>query len=453
MKTGGVLLAFAVAVALFAVPVFAQDVTVTVAPGEIKSDVDINNVFQLTVTNNQGRPDIFKMVPNGPYIYWVTPTFSLIDLQSGESKTLDITIFPIGDRFGRFPFTATVTSTSNPVVSDMTSFYLDVEPVRINDISPEKRGGTVFVTMEVNSMKRRDVSFAVSVRETSGRVVSSSSFNEQIDGTQTVSSSVSVPDNLLSGTYDLFVEATADGATIKKSTPLVIGEVHDMVKTRAEVDTALYREITITVRNNGNVIEDNYKVTESTSPGQLVGFITAPNDCASTNQGSTCSYVVSGLAPGATAKVVYRIEYWPTLMQYIGAIIVVVAVLGFTFVHKTKPSIRKTSLARGSGMHSIVIEVKNPFLHHMSNVVVRDFVHPIANVVHEEIESLKPVVRKTEEGTELIWKLGDVKPKETRLLKYGVKSVFQGDTISSPKASIRFMNPKGKSFRIYSNAL
>jgi len=222
MKTGGVLLAFAVAVALFAVPVFAQDVTVTVAPGEIKSDVDINNVFQLTVTNNQGRPDIFKMVPNGPYIYWVTPTFSLIDLQSGESKTLDITIFPIGDRFGRFPFTATVTSTSNPVVSDMTSFYLDVEPVRINDISPEKRGGTVFVTMEVNSMKRRDVSFAVSVRETSGRVVSSSSFNEQIDGTQTVSSSVSVPDNLLSGTYDLFVEATADGATIKKSTPLVI---------------------------------------------------------------------------------------------------------------------------------------------------------------------------------------------------------------------------------------
>ena len=144
--------------------------------------------------------------------------------------------------------------------------------------------------------------------------------------------------------------------------------------------------------------------------------MTAPNDCS----GRTCSYVINGLVPGAAAQIVYRIEFWPTLMQYFGAGVAIVAVLGFTFVHKTRPSVRKSSAALGYGRHSIIIEVKNPFLHHLNNVVVRDFVHPIANVLHEEIESLKPIVKKTETGTELICKLGDMRPKETRLLKYGV---------------------------------
>ena len=124
-----------------------------------------------------------------------------------------------------------------------------------------------------------------------------------------------------------------------------------------------------------------------------------------------------------------------------------------TFIHKTKPSITKKSVSRGDGTHGIILEIKNPFLHHMTNVVVRDFVHPLATVVHEEIESIKPVIRKTEQGTELVWKLGDIRPKETRMLKYGVKTVFQGGGVAAPKAYIRFMNPKGKSFRIFSNEL
>jgi hypothetical protein len=360
-----------------------------------------------------------------------------------------MTFFPTGDRYGRFPYTLKAFSVSTPSVSASASFYLDVEPVRINDIKLEEKQGSVSATITADSLKRRDISFTLSIREKGGNIVSSSTLEKQLDGVQVFGGSVEIPANLLAGSYDFFVEATAEGATIKKSVPLVLEPVHDVVKTRAEVDTLLYKEITVTLYNRGNVVEDNYKVSESSAPGQLVGFVTAPNDCSA----STCTYVVNGLAPGATARVIYHIEFWPTLMQYIGAILAVAAVAGFTFVHKTRPTIRKRSSHSGGGMHSIVIEVRNPFLHHLNNVVVRDFVHPIASVVHEEIESLKPVIRKTEEGTELIWKLGDVRPKETRLLKYGVKSVFQGGAISSPKAYMRFMNPKGRSFRVFSNSL
>ena len=444
---------FAVALVLFAVPALAQPVSITVTPSEIKSDVDVNNVYIVTITNNQGNPDTFKLNLDGPYIWW-GPTFSFpLDVQAGSSKTFDMTFFPTGDRYGRFPYTLSIASVSSPSVSDSASFYLDVEPVRIGDITLTKSGSTLEADIVADSLKRRDISFAISLRTATGSVVASSVFSSQIDGTQLVSGSVDLPANLLSGDYIFYVEATTEGATIKNSQPFTLAPVHDVVKTRTEIDTALYREITITLSNRGNIVEDNYRIVETTSPGQLVGFVTAPNDCTSSDRGSTCSYVVSGLVPGATAQVIYQIEFWPTLMQYIGASVAVMAILGFTFIRKTSPKISKRSSSLGDGRHSIILEIKNPFVHHLSNVVVRDFVHPIANVVHEEIESLKPVIRKTEAGTELIWKLGDMRPKETRLLKYGVKSVFQGGSISAPKACIRFMNPKGKSFRIYSNAL
>jgi len=453
MKSGGLVLAFAVALALFAAPVLAEPVSISVTPNEIKSDVDVNNVYSVTITNNQGSPDTFKLNLDGPYIWW-GPTFALpVSLLSGESKTFGMSFFPTGDRFGRFPYTLSIASVSNPSVSDSAGFYLDVEPVRINDITLARSGGTLKADIVADSLKRRDISFALSLRTAGGDVVASSSFASQIEGAQSVSGSIDLPANLLAGSYTFFVEATTEGATIKKTQPFVLDPMHNVVKTRAEVDTMMYKEVTITLTNQGNVVEDNYKVAETTGADQLVGFVTAPNDCTTGASGSTCSYVINGLVPGASAQIVYHIEFWPTLMQYIGASVAVIAILGFTFIRRTSPKIRKTSTALGDGRHSVVLEVRNPFVHHLNNVVVRDFVHPIASVVHEEIESLKPVVRKTEAGTELIWKLGDVKPKETRLLKYGVQSVFRGGGISAPKAYMRFMNPKGRSFRIFSNAL
>ena len=57
-------------------------------------------------------------------------------------------------------------------------------------------------------------------------------------------------------------------------------------------------------------------------------------------------------------------------MQYAGASVVILALLGFTFVRKTSPTIRKRSVAQGGGQHSIILEIRNPFLHHLNNVVI-----------------------------------------------------------------------------------
>lgn len=68
MKKVVSVLAFLAVLMLFAAPVLAEPVSVTVTPNEIKSDVDVNNEYSVTITNNGGQADSFKLVPNGPYI-------------------------------------------------------------------------------------------------------------------------------------------------------------------------------------------------------------------------------------------------------------------------------------------------------------------------------------------------------------------------------------------------
>jgi len=83
---------------------------------------------------------------------------------------------------------------------------------------------------------------------------------------------------------------------------------------------------------------------------------------------------------------------------------------------------------------------------------VRDWVSPLANVLHHEISMLKPLVRRSDAGTELIWKLGDIRPKETRIITYPIKGLVKG-SLKMPRAYIRYNKPNGKLNRIFSKPL
>ena len=83
---------------------------------------------------------------------------------------------------------------------------------------------------------------------------------------------------------------------------------------------------------------------------------------------------------------------------------------------------------------------------------MRDWISPLARVMHEEIKAMKPIIRKSEAGTELIWKLGDIKPKEIRLLNYKIKTFVEG-SLKMPRAYMRFITEKGKRAKVYSRSL
>jgi hypothetical protein len=80
-------------------------------------------------------------------------------------------------------------------------------------------------------------------------------------------------------------------------------------------------------------------------------------------------------------------------------------------------------------------------------------VSPLAQVLHEEIESTKPVIRRLEQGTELIWKLGEMKPREERILQYKVRSLVHG-SLKMPGAHLKFTAGKGeKKIKLSSNGI
>jgi hypothetical protein len=85
---------------------------------------------------------------------------------------------------------------------------------------------------------------------------------------------------------------------------------------------------------------------------------------------------------------------------------------------------------------SISIEIKNE-RKPLSNVIIKDFVPSMFSIV-KDFETIKPAKREREDGTELTWRIGRLKPFEERVLHYKVKTQVGiiGD-IKLPKAEIR----------------
>ena len=132
--------------------------------------------------------------------------------------------------------------------------------------------------------------------------------------------------------------------------------------------------------------------------------------------------------------------------------LIAIGLAAFSFFRAAKPKLRKKHMRKGGNTHSIILELKNPFYHKLRNVMVRDWVSPLASVMHEEISSTKPVIRKSEAGTELVWRLGNMLPREERILNYKIKTLIQG-SLKMPRAYARFDTDKGKKFKIYSKPL
>jgi hypothetical protein len=432
----------------------ATPLEIQVSPEEIRTDIDTEALFQLTVKNNEAMPDNAEVKVNGPYPWWVTKSAFYLLMGAHSTKNVNITIFPTGDRRGRFAYDVSVSSQKWGIELTKT-IYLDIpEPIVLHSFSAEKTGDRLEVSMEIEALKKREINIILDVRDGDGRLITTHPETLNIEGVETIERSIPLPEDLLMGTYTIDIKINSDvlDYDIEETREFEVPAVHDLVKTTKSISTLLYEEIVITFENRGNVAEEGYVVSQTYPANILTGFITEPTECYEEAENRVCNYVVERIRPGGTAQVSYRIEYWPVLAQYGVGILIVLIIIGLSFIHVTKPSINKRHTRGGKSRHSIIIEIKNPFRKHLSNVIVRDWVSPLAKVLHEEIEALKPIIRKSEAGTELIWKLGDIKPKEVRLLSYKIKTFVEG-SLKMPRAYMRFKTDKDKRVKVYSRAL
>lgn len=434
--------------------VSAAPLEIQISPGEIRTDTDTEALFQLTVKNNQAVKDDVEVRVDGPYPWWVTKSAFYLFMDANSTKKVSITVFPTGNRRGRFAYDVSVSSQKTGTTITKT-FYLDIpEPLILHSFSAEKAGNELEMSLEIEALKKREVNIILDVRDSDGRLVTTFSDTVVVEGVEIIERSIPLPENMLMGTYtvDLTISSDVLDYDIEETREFEVAAVHDLVKTTKSISTLLYEDVVVTLENRGNVVEEEYVISQTTPANLLTGFITKPAQCYEEAGNRVCNYIIERIEPGGTAQISYRIEYWPVLAQYGVGIIIVLIIIGFSFIHITKPSINKRSRRGGKNRHSIILEIKNPFRQHLGNVIIRDWVSPLARVLHEEIEAIKPIIRKSEAGTELIWRLGDVKPKEIRLLSYKIKP-FVGGSLKMPKAYMRFRTDKGKRIKVYSKAL
>ena len=82
----------------------------------------------------------------------------------------------------------------------------------------------------------------------------------------------------------------------------------------------------------------------------------------------------------------------------------------------------------------------------IKNVVIRDQVSSLFEV-KGKFETVKPAIRQTEEGTELVWTLGAIEPRDHRIIHYNVRPMVNG-SLRLPKAYMTYESSGGKRAKI-----
>jgi hypothetical protein len=304
--------------------------------------------------------------------------------------------------------------------------------------------------MLMDSKDRRDAGIDFTITASSGEVVDEFSISAEVNGPTLVTEEFRLPDGMGAGDYN--IRASLRGTPVSRDFMFTVMPVHMVTESVRKTSTALYDDFEVTVINEGNVMEPRY-VTYRSYPNNywVTGLVTAPEDCFVSGGDKTCRYVFQDLAPGERVTLSYRLDYWSVYATYALILIAVFLTIFFAMRRMTAPVIVKKHARRG-GKHHVVLEIRNPFRHTLSNAIVRDWVSPLANVLQHEIKMVRPLVRRSDAGTELIWKLGNIKPNETRIITYPVKALVQG-SLKMPRAYIRYNKPSGRLRRLFSKPL
>lgn len=407
--------------------------------------------FDLSITNNRALIDNLMVEILGEPHEWVSayPAFLQIPGRGGVSE-FSVVFFPSGETPGDFMYTVMVSSESGVSVSRELMIEV-MRPLDIEEFTVTNDDGELSLNMLMSSKDKRDAELTFAILNSRAERLQTFSLDAVVDGSTMVQHVVQLPEGMLAGDYN--VQVSLVGTPVKKEYMFTVMPIHKVTETVKKTSTTFYDEFEVTITNEGNIAEPSY-VTYRTLPNNdwVTGLITKPEECVIRDGMKTCRYEITGLAIGESATMSYRLDYTSIYATYALILIAILSLVVYGIRRSTAPVISKRHVRKSGGRHHVVIEIKNPYLHNLSNAIVRDWVSPLANVIHHEIDAVKPLIRRSDAGTELIWKLGDIGPKETRIITYPIKALVHG-SLKMPKAYIRYNRPSGRLKRLFSRTL
>ncbi len=254
-----------------------------------------------------------------------------------------------------------------------------------------------------------------------------------VSGTErTHSFSFEVPEGTAPSTYNLELNVLKDGQvgdTVSQSFEVV--SLEDIEFSSQEDDRVFEYSESLYATNNGNsetVVELNKTLPDYMAP--ITSFNTTA-DRVEEKAGSNTYYWSFNLEPEETAAVSYRTRYWPPLVVlsvlFAGILLLKRLYTGITFSKKA----RKTE--EGIKVH---LEVENKSSHRVEDLKVTDFVPDIASV-KEHFPMAKPVIRKTNNGTRLVWEIESMAPGEQRVFEYTITPLVEVEGgVTLPEAEL-----------------
>lgn len=252
-------------------------------------------------------------------------------------------------------------------------------------------------------------------------------------GQRTHSFSFQIPEGAMPGQYELKTAILRDGQETSSVTQsLEVMSLEDIDIEKSVDDRVLQKTTVLKATNTGNSetrVELNQTFSGYMVP--LISFDRAPDRVEETESGMKTYYWNSQLKPGETTAISYKTRYWPPMLLA-GLLIVGLVVLKklYTGVRFTKQVNRKEDEIK------IHLEIHNHSGRTLQNVEVTDFVPDIASV-KDEFPMAKPIIRKTGEGTRLVWEIEEMAPGEQRVFEYSIKPLLEVEGgVTLPEAEL-----------------
>jgi hypothetical protein len=440
------------------------------AAGELKISLSNNDIttyigdtasIDATITNNQLKSDTFSITVFPSYWYGIRvdlqDNFVSINARSNATTKIYFGTTNSSDAIIS-PFTIAVQSISNKNINDTSMFKLTVlrkSPVFVSDIRISKYNINPGDAINIDSYISNTALFAMGSYSIQTNLRSNEvilkRFDDSIDSmppgsVKKLTNTYTFDKYASPGKYSVDVTVIDENGLMKsyKTSDLNVSTVNKTVEEKSVEYGLMSQTVTITVRNEGNVNASNFYITESVP--QFVKNLFYPQIEPDKKEQKDIRVIyywhVDSLAPGQEIVIKYEIRSTSIIIVFVLLLLFVMIAFKYVFSPKVVKRVKHSGSLTREKEVVVSIEVKNGSRHEIKDLIVRDFVPTIATVV-EGFDTIKPSLRKTPGGTELLWRIDSLKSFEERVLSYRIKPVVEvAGTLKLPKVRIAYFNKK-----------
>ena len=404
--------------------------------------------YDFNITNKGDTSQIFRVRKSRDMRNWIHIKNSVIPLMPGEEDTSAVKVDPPkGVDLGEYKVNITFFSEDNPNISEkkeicfivLRDYSMKTSGFNIG-ASQYMPGETVKYSLGIENDGTRDFENGkLTVKLLiSNEVINTdkTEFKLETGNKKEIEGSISLDERLSPGNYVLAYELEGVGKIWDQGQEQFnVPEVSDINKVESQEYGYISSTKTIEIKNKGNSVTEKVVKEEVSFPTALL--VTAEGAEVERSGMSRTYRWTEEVEPGESKTVSYKTHYWPVYLLVILLIIITFKSYQYLKAPTIKKKVVKSEVSDNKRVLTVSLEAENGLFGKARNVVIEDSTPSVTRVL-EEFDTLEPSVQRDEDETKLRWKVGEMKPRDSRVVYYKVKVLVESaDYLKFPKAKIR----------------